>query len=165
MILNRPYSESDTLLARVETFGLFGIINVVNYIAVLAGLVGTLIAGFGRNAIDGYIQLYSIFICFYLFYLFIGAYAEGTIVQDKRIYAFYKKYCDPDGQLKDSYIEKIRKEINRVDDDGDNNDNKKNNEESNKKTVAEKIENDEGENEGEEHKAKIHVIKGDVDGF
>lgn len=115
MILNRPYSSADTLLARVETFSLFAFIVAINYVGLVCGLVATLIAGFGRSSLDGYIQLYSIGIVIYLLYLFVVTYQKGTVYQDRRIYRFYKKYCDDDGQLKDEYIERIRKDVRRED--------------------------------------------------
>jgi hypothetical protein len=117
MVLNRPYSNADTLLTRVETFFLFGFINVVNYAGMISGLVATLIAGFGRSSLDGYVQLYSIAMCLYLFYLFTIAYQTGTVYQDRRVFKFYKKYCDDDGQLKDEYIDKIRNDLSKDEDD------------------------------------------------
>lgn len=72
MILNRPYSNADTLLTRVETFFLFAFINVVNYVGMISGLVATLIAGFGRSSLDGYVN-YIQLPCVYIYFTYLSS--------------------------------------------------------------------------------------------
>lgn len=107
MILNRPYSPADTLCARIEYFNLFAMVNVANYIAVSTAIIATLIAGFDRSWIDGFVQIYSPFLILTILYIFISGYGSGTQAQDRRVYRFYKKYCEKNGQLKEKYLRAV----------------------------------------------------------
>jgi hypothetical protein len=107
-VMNRPYCAIDTLIARIEYNGFMTFITIMNYIAVITAVIATMIAGFDRKDIDGWIQIYSIGLYAYMGYMFVQTYSRGSTYQDTRAYRFYAKYCDADGQLKDQYIEQLK---------------------------------------------------------
>jgi hypothetical protein len=116
-IFSRPYSDADTYLQRIECYGLILFIVAMNYVALVSGLVATLIAGFGRYFVDGAVQLYLVGFLVYIGFIFVNAVQRTGHNQDIRILRFYKKYCDIDGQLKDKYIEMLRKDMGVTNDD------------------------------------------------
>ena len=76
-------------------------------------MMSMLIAGYARSRIDGNIQLiYSATALLLLVYCFIRAGYKGRKYQDTRAYLFYKKYCDPNGELKDEYLEMVHGDEN-----------------------------------------------------
>jgi hypothetical protein len=107
-VLNRPYSPVDAIISRVEFNPLLVSVGFVNYLSVISGLGATWIAGFNRDATDGWVHAYIFFFVIALIYTFISGYSRGSMYQDCRAFRFYVKYCDYDGQLKDEYIEKIK---------------------------------------------------------
>ena len=98
-LFNRPYTEADTVLVRIENNNLFVLLTTCNYISILAFVVAVLIAGFDRSTVDGVLQCYIIVLVLYLFYAFIKSSSRGDTYQDQRVLAFYKKYCTNDGSL------------------------------------------------------------------
>jgi hypothetical protein len=110
-IFSRPYSDADTYMQRIECNGLIIFIVAMNYIALFSGLVATLLAGFGRAFVDGVVQLYMIGFLGYVIAVFVNAVQRTGHNQDIRILRFYKKYCDIDGQLKDEYIEMLKRDM------------------------------------------------------
>jgi hypothetical protein len=110
-IFSRTYTEADAFMQRIECNSLIIIAVFMNYVALAGALVATFIAGFGRAYIDGLVQLYSVAFFIYVAYVFISAVRRTGHNQDIRIFRFYRKYCDIDGQLKDQYIEMLRNEM------------------------------------------------------
>jgi hypothetical protein len=86
-------------------------VRAANYAADIAAVVAALIAGFARNAFDGYIQLYSPFLFIFTTFFFFSRVRMARERQDERILRFYRKYCEDSGQLKDDYLELIMHEI------------------------------------------------------
>ena len=103
-LFNRPYTESDTILVRIENNLQYVLITVCNYISVIACIIAVLIAGYDRSYFDGGIQSYVVVLVLVLFYSYIKSSKHGDSYQDHRVYAFYKKYCMHDGSLKQEYI-------------------------------------------------------------
>lgn len=107
-LLNRPYVPCDGTVARYRVFLLLILVSVVNYIASVATLAAMLVAGFARHFIDGVVQLYVILVVFYLVKLFAYTNSLGVNLQDKRVVAFYEKYCEPQtGRLKEEYLKLV----------------------------------------------------------
>jgi hypothetical protein len=86
-------------------------VRAANYTADITAVVAALIAGFARNAFDGYIQLYSPFLFIFTTFFFFSRVRLARERQDERIFRFYRKYCEENGQLKDDYLEVIMLEI------------------------------------------------------
>lgn len=107
---NMAYTELDTAVMKVtidHKQGLTSVINVLNYVALIAAIVGMLLAGFDRSDLDGYLQLYAIAVILALLVFFIKMLGTGATIQNYRAYLFYKKYCQPDGQLKQKYLDTL----------------------------------------------------------
>jgi hypothetical protein len=106
-LLNRPFTASDTMMARVGIQPMLVVVTVVNYIANLMTVVAMFVAGFARSDEDGYVQLYAIVMILGLFVLFIMIDGKGSDLQDLRALRFYQKYCDDNGRLKREYLLRI----------------------------------------------------------
>jgi hypothetical protein len=106
-LLNRPYTTSDTMVARVQAQSLLVFVNIINYVANVATLVAMLIAGFNRSSVDGGVQMYIGALVILLAYLAHQCYAKGSRFQDGRTLAFYNKYCDDNGRLKHKYLLRV----------------------------------------------------------
>jgi len=105
--LNMGSADVDALILRVRFHWFFVATTATNYLALLTTMASMLIAGFDRSNVDGGVQLY----CFVLILMAVIAFkvmvGKGERQQDKRCLAFYKKYCDPNGELKDEYLQMI----------------------------------------------------------
>jgi len=103
------YGPIDTFLIYKSNRSSIAFVFILNYIADIATVVAVLLAGFNRGFIDGVVQLYMIPLIVWLFYYL----KQGSLIakeyQDIRQFDFYKKYCDPNGDLKDEYLELIKK--------------------------------------------------------
>lgn len=107
-VFNAAMTEVDTTIMFIENHRIYASVTTFNYIAIIAALASMLVAGFSRTYKEGYIQLmYSIVMIVAL--VGIGFRSGYRIYksQDIRAYRFYKQYCDPDGQLKDEYLDVI----------------------------------------------------------
>jgi len=103
-LFNRPYTEADTVLVRIENNTLFAVITTCNYISIITFIIAVLIAGFDRSSLDGGVQCYILLFVIYLFHAFIKSSKEGDNYQDARVLAFYRKYCINDGSLQKMHI-------------------------------------------------------------
>jgi hypothetical protein len=103
-LLSRPFTASDTMIARIRGLPL---IMVLNYLATLMAVTAIFVAGFARSYEDGYVQLYAILILIGLCSLFAILNAQGSHMQDMRSLRFYQKYCDINGRLKREYLLRI----------------------------------------------------------
>lgn len=103
-LFNRPYTEADTVLVRIENNFLLVLATICNYISVICCVVAILIAGFDRSSFDGAVQTPIIGLILSLFYTFIKSSKQGDHYQDQRVYSLFKKYCLHDGRLKSEYI-------------------------------------------------------------
>lgn len=106
-MMSRPYTDIDVMMVRIfHVHTLAGAITA-DYIGILALLTAVLVAGFNLSRIDGYIQLYIIFIVI----IVVIGWIYGTQLTDKfqlkAAEAFKAKYCDDDGQLKDEVLTRI----------------------------------------------------------
>ena len=102
-VLGRPYGNVDTFMARLDDT-LFAVAIAFDYIGVLTLLAATLVAGFNRTYLDGYMQLYSIAIVLFIIVAWIYTALRGNTAQLERVMAFKTRYCDADGQLKDECL-------------------------------------------------------------
>ena len=106
-VLYMGSADVDALILRVRFHWFFVATTATNYLALLTTMASMLIAGFDRSNVDGGVQLY----CFVLILMAVIAFkvmvGKGERQQDKRCLAFYKKYCDPNGELKDEYLQMI----------------------------------------------------------
>ena len=107
-LFNRPYTEADTVLVRIQNHFLLVLVNISNYISVICCVVAVLIAGFDRSYFDGGIQTPIVALILSLFYTFIKSSKQGDHYQDQRVYLLFKKYCLHDGRLKSEYISSLR---------------------------------------------------------
>lgn len=103
------YGPIDTFLIYKENRSSIAFVFVANYIADIATVTAVFLAGFNREFIDGAVQLYTIPLIIWLFYYLLKGSAIAKEYQDIRQVEFYKKYCDPNGDLKDEYLELIAK--------------------------------------------------------
>ena len=103
-LFNRPYTEADTILVRIDNNTFYVIITVCNYVSVVSCIVAVLIAGFDRSYFDGGIQSYVIVLILILFYGYVKSSKQGDYYQDYRVHSFYKHYCLHDGSLKQEYV-------------------------------------------------------------
>lgn len=108
----RPYTDVDTLIARVQSDALIVSMNVINYIANMLFMSAMLIAGFKRADLDGYICLFAAPMVIGLFSMFLVTHGKGSVLQDSRVFFFLEKYCQADGSLKPQYLKTIRKAKN-----------------------------------------------------
>lgn len=111
-LLNRPYTPADTMVARVQSNSLMIFVNVVNYVANFATMAAMLIAGFDRAKVDGAVQMYVGFLIFFLSFIAWKATQKGADFQDRRVLAFYEKYCDVSGRLKTEYLARVYNNTN-----------------------------------------------------
>lgn len=109
-LFNRPYTEADRVLIRIENNTLMVITTICNYIAVVSCIVAVLIAGFDRSWFDGGIQSYIVILVLVLIYNFIKSSKQGDFYQDNRCLLFYKKYCLHDGLLKQEYLSLVKQQ-------------------------------------------------------
>ena len=107
-LFNRPYTEADTLIVRIENNPSFVAITACNYVSNVFCVIAVLIAGFDRSYFDGGMQSPIVVMVITLFYTFIKAYQQGNRCQDLRVYSFYKKYCMSDGRLKSEYMSIVK---------------------------------------------------------
>jgi hypothetical protein len=105
----RPYTDVDTLIARVQSDAIIVSMNVVNYLANMLFLSAMLIAGFKRAELDGYICIFAAPMVVFLFSMFLYTHGKGTVLQDSRTFFFLTKYCNADGSLKPQYLKKAHK--------------------------------------------------------
>lgn len=107
-VFNGAISEVDTTIMFIQNHRIYSSVTAFNYIAIVAALASMMVAGYARTYTEGNIQLvYSIVMIVVL--VFIGLRSGNRVYknQDVRAFAFYKQYCDPDGQLKSEYLELI----------------------------------------------------------
>ena len=82
-----------------------------NYLAIVATRAAVLMVGFERSFLDGVVQLYAVGVVIFLI-CFAGISSVGMIRdQGLRFFMFYEKYCDPNGELKDEYLNLIYPEV------------------------------------------------------
>mmetsp|Transcript_15656 Transcript_15656/g.26229 ORF Transcript_15656/g.26229 Transcript_15656/m.26229 type:complete len:310 (-) Transcript_15656:161-1090(-) len=102
-ILNRPYTDVDTMVARVTETFLFVLAIVLDYIGMLSLLVSMLIAGFNSSNLDGSVQLYAVPLVIIIIVFWVYALAATDEMQLSSTLAFKEKYLDEFGQLKKEY--------------------------------------------------------------
>jgi hypothetical protein len=104
-----PYCYAEAMYLRVKCKSQFILSTVLNYVANIFAIMAMLVSGFDRYVVDGAVQLYFVGILAALVTYLIQNGKLGARNQDERVFMFYKKYCDPNGELKDEYLEKIYK--------------------------------------------------------
>jgi hypothetical protein len=105
-----PYNGSDNLVMRVKLDGMLVVANIANYAAAILVIIAMLFAGFARDSTDGYVQLWAIPLIMAVIYCFIVSQQFAIKLQDVRSFLFYKKYCEPNGMLKQQYLDQIYNE-------------------------------------------------------
>lgn len=106
-IINSAYSETDAVVARVEAKNLLVVVTLFNYIANISAIVAMYIIAFDRDIVDGSVQLYMVVVILIIIWMFLSLVKRGVNYQDTRSFAFYSKYCDNNGELKDEYLRLI----------------------------------------------------------
>ena len=105
--LNMAYNGVDALVIRVKRNDAFVLIQILNYFADTAILLAMMIAGFDREYLDGYLQLYAIPVVIFIIFFFVKFHFLACKIQNVRSMMFYKKYCSPDGSLRPDVLEFI----------------------------------------------------------
>jgi hypothetical protein len=105
IFLNSPYTESETMIIRIETMPIYAAIMIGNYLSMIFFIAALLIAGFDRSTLDGALQTFVIILIICLIYSVAKILEKGNNgFQLDRALEFYKKYCESDGRLKPNYM-------------------------------------------------------------
>ena len=83
------------------------VVVVTNYLAIISTIAGALVAGFDRSLFDGWIHIYIVVVLALLLYYAYTGERHAAKLQDEKALAFYQKYCDANGELKDKYLDFI----------------------------------------------------------
>ena len=102
-----PYNGSDNLVMRVKLDSILASVHFSNYAADILVIIAMLFAGFARDSVDGYIQLWAIGLIAVVVFCFVVSQGFAITLQDVRSFLFYKKYCEPNGMLKQQYLDQI----------------------------------------------------------
>jgi hypothetical protein len=102
--LNKPYTNAETMIIRVETMSIYGAIFVGNYVSMLAFITAVLIAGFQRSSMDGGLMTFVIVLVICLLISCYKILKKGDDFQEERVLELYNKYCMSDGTLKPTYM-------------------------------------------------------------
>jgi len=110
--VNRAITSADAFVEILATRPIFIVATILNYLADCSAMVCLMLVGFDRSRVDGSIIIsLGCFAVLGLLCLFGAVFSKGSLHQDSRIFLFYKKYCDSNGELKAEYVQKICAEV------------------------------------------------------
>ena len=106
--VNRAYTATEHFVQLLTVRPIFVISIILNYLADCAAMACLMLVGMDRSNIDGGIIIsMGIFMSLSLLIVFSYIFANGSLHQDERVFMFYQKYCESNGELKKEYITKI----------------------------------------------------------
>ena len=105
---NQAFTKTDAIISSFAHENIYFWIRRANLAADISALLAAFISAFSRNIIDGSIQLYAPFLVAFSGYLFFSRLIWSIRIQDERVWHFYRKYCQENGELKQKYLTMIK---------------------------------------------------------
>ena len=106
MFLNSPYTESETMIVRIETIPIYAAIMIGNYISMMNFIAALLIAGFNRSILDGALQTFVIILIICLLYSVTKIFEKGNNgFQLDRALEFFMDRGGPDNSQSDPWYQ------------------------------------------------------------